>query len=68
MRHQLIEKAQQGDRESFALLAAEVVDRLHAVAQLILHDADLAQDAVQEALLRCWRELPKLRDVASTLR
>jgi RNA polymerase sigma-70 factor (ECF subfamily) len=65
MRQELIEKAQRGDRDSFALLAAQDVDRLHAVAQLILHDADLAQDAVQEALFRCWRQLPKLRDVAS---
>jgi len=25
----------------------------------------LAQDAVQETLIRCWRQLPNLRDVAT---
>lgn len=63
MRHELVERARRGDREAFALLAAGEVDRLHAIARLVLRDPDLAEDAVQEALLRCWRQLPKLRDV-----
>jgi RNA polymerase sigma-70 factor (ECF subfamily) len=29
-----------------------------------LRDADLAEDAVQEALVRCWRDLPTLREDA----
>jgi RNA polymerase sigma-70 factor (ECF subfamily) len=58
----LIERAQQGDRESFRLLAAEVVDRLFATAKVILRDADRADDATQETLVRCWRDLPTLRD------
>jgi RNA polymerase sigma-70 factor (ECF subfamily) len=33
------------------------------IARLVLRDPDLAEDAVQEALVRCWRDLPKLRDV-----
>jgi RNA polymerase sigma-70 factor (ECF subfamily) len=33
------------------------------MARLILRDATLAEDAVQEALVRAWRDLPKLRDV-----
>jgi RNA polymerase sigma-70 factor (ECF subfamily) len=45
------------------VLAGAAVDRLHAVARLILRDADLAQDATQEALVRAWRDLPSLRDV-----
>jgi RNA polymerase sigma-70 factor (ECF subfamily) len=36
---------------------------MHAVARLILRDADLAQDATQEALVRAWRDLPSLREV-----
>ena len=36
------------------------VDRLHAIARLVLRDPDLAEDAVQEALVRCWRQLPQV--------
>jgi len=65
MRQELIERAQRGDREAFGQLAAGEINRLHAIAHLILRDADLAEDAVQEALIRCWRQLPRLRDVAN---
>ena len=41
---------------------ADALDRLYALARLILRDSDLAEDAVQEALIHCWRELPRLRD------
>lgn len=40
------------------------MDRLYAVARLILRDEDRAADAAQEALVRCWRDLPTLRDPA----
>ena len=63
MRHDLVERARRGDREAFGQLAAGEVDRLHAIARLVLRDPDLAEDAVQECLVRCWRQLPKLRDV-----
>jgi RNA polymerase sigma-70 factor, ECF subfamily len=63
MRQELVERARRGDREAFGLLAAGEVDRLHAIARLVLRDPHLAEDAVQEALVRCWRQLPKLRDV-----
>ena len=65
MRQELIERARRGDREAFGQLAAHDIDRLHAIARLILGDPSLAEDAVQEALIRCWRQLPKLRDIAS---
>jgi RNA polymerase sigma-70 factor, ECF subfamily len=63
MRSDLVERARSGDREAFGQLAAGEVDRLLAVARLILRDGDRAEDAVQEALVRCWRQLPGLRDV-----
>jgi RNA polymerase sigma-70 factor, ECF subfamily len=63
MRKHLVERARNGDREAFGLLAAGEIDRLHAIATLILRDPDLAQDAAQEALVRCWRKLPTLREV-----
>jgi RNA polymerase sigma-70 factor (ECF subfamily) len=35
---------------------------LDAAARLILRDGELARDAVQEAMIRAWRDLPGLRD------
>jgi RNA polymerase sigma-70 factor (ECF subfamily) len=58
-----VERARSGDREAFAVLAGAAVDRLYSIASLILRDADLAQDAAQDALVRAWRDLPTLRDV-----
>jgi RNA polymerase sigma-70 factor (ECF subfamily) len=58
----LVERAAHGDRDAFDLLVSDAIDRLYAVARLILRDADLAEDAVQEALIHSWRELPRLRD------
>jgi RNA polymerase sigma-70 factor (ECF subfamily) len=59
----LIEQARRGDHDAFATLAGSSIARLDAAARLILRDHDLARDAVQEALVRCWRDLPTLRDV-----
>jgi RNA polymerase sigma-70 factor (ECF subfamily) len=58
----LVERARDGDRDAFASIAAESIDRLFATARAVLRDADRAQDATQEALVRCWRDLPTLRD------
>jgi RNA polymerase sigma-70 factor (ECF subfamily) len=59
----LVDRARRGDREAFGVLAGGAVDRLYAVARLILRDTDLAEDATQDALVRAWRDLPTLRDV-----
>ena len=63
MQAELVRQAKRGDREAFAVLAAGSVDRLYAIARLVLRDADLAEDAAQDALVRAWRDLPTLRDV-----
>jgi RNA polymerase sigma-70 factor (ECF subfamily) len=55
-------RAQRGDREAFAILAAEIGDRYLAVAHKILRDHDLAEDAAQQALVSIWRDLSHLRD------
>src|SRR5690349_8311391 len=57
-------RARAGDRAAFDLLAAGVVDGLYRIARLVLRDTDVAEDAVQETLVRCWRDLPALRDPA----
>ncbi|HET9345556.1 MAG TPA: RNA polymerase sigma factor [Candidatus Limnocylindrales bacterium] len=63
MESDLVERARRGDREAFGVLAAGAVDRLYAIARAILRDAELAEDAAQDALIRAWRDLPTLRDV-----
>ena len=62
MRRELVEKARGGDRAAFATLAAESIARLFNIAQLMLRDGDLADDAVQETLVLAWRDLRGLRD------
>jgi RNA polymerase sigma-70 factor, ECF subfamily len=59
---ELVERAARGDLDAFDVLMSDSLDRLYAIARLILRDTDLAEDAVQEALIHCWRELPRLRD------
>lgn len=63
MRRELIEQARAGDRDAFATLAADAIGRLFSVAQLMLRDVDLADDAVQETLVVAWRDLRGLRDL-----
>ena len=58
----LVERAQRGDHDAFAVLAGATIGRMDAAARLILRDPDRAEDAVQETLVRCWRDLPTLRD------
>jgi RNA polymerase sigma-70 factor (ECF subfamily) len=58
----LVDRAKQGDGEAFDALARTVGDRCMAIACRILRDADLAEDAVQAALITAWRELRALRD------
>jgi RNA polymerase sigma-70 factor, ECF subfamily len=54
--------AMRGDHDAFAALVGGASDRLYALACLILRDSDRAEDATQEAFVRAWREIPKLRD------
>ena len=63
MQELLVERARRGDRDAFAALAARVIDRSYGLAYAILRDAELAHDAVQDALLGAWRDLPELREV-----
>jgi len=58
----LVDRAKLGDDEAFDALARTVGDRCMAIACRILRDADLAEDAVQAALITAWRELRTLRD------
>jgi len=58
----LVVEAMHGDETAFAGLMTVVGDRLLATAFRILRDLDLAEDAVQVALISAWRDLPTLRE------
>jgi RNA polymerase sigma-70 factor (ECF subfamily) len=62
MNTDLVVLAQNGDRAAFATIAAPLYARLHRIAYSILGDAHLAEDATQQAMLRVWRNLPRLRE------
>jgi RNA polymerase sigma-70 factor (ECF subfamily) len=62
MGRDLVERARGGDHDAFAELAGAAISRLDATAWLILRDTDRAMDAVQDTLIRAWRDLPTLRD------
>ena len=62
MQRDLVERASRGDHDAFGALAAAAISRLDSAAWLILRDAEQAKDAVQNALVRAWRDLPTLRD------
>jgi RNA polymerase sigma-70 factor (ECF subfamily) len=64
VRHVLVERARAGDDIAFSELVELDGDRCFAISVRILRDASIAEDAVQQAFLLAWRELPRLRDVA----
>lgn len=62
MDRDLVQQASHGDREAFGVLAGVHGDRLYAIAHRILREIDRSEDAVQQALVIAWQELPRLRD------
>lgn len=62
MQPTLVELAIQGDEDAFASLMVVAGDRLLAIAYRILRDLGRAEDAVQNAFVSAWRDLPTLRD------
>jgi RNA polymerase sigma-70 factor (ECF subfamily) len=62
MRRDLIQRAMTHDQEAFTELARLSIDKLYAIARLILHSPDAAEDAVQETLTSAWRDIAALRD------
>ena len=58
----LVERAAQGDPDAFDALARLASNRMYGIAYRILRDQYLAEDALQQALITVWNELPRLRD------
>jgi RNA polymerase sigma-70 factor (ECF subfamily) len=59
---ELIEAARDGDQSAFVDLVRAHGDRWFAIAYRILREVDRAEDALQDALVVAWRDLPDLRD------
>ena len=62
MTSELVERAQRGDHEAFDALASAAYHRLYAIARRILRDGYAAEDAVQDTLVKAWRDMRGLRD------
>ena len=60
----LVVRAQGGDRDAFEQIVNVSFDRSHGVAMRLLRDSQLAEDAVQQAMVNVWRDLPRLREPA----
>jgi RNA polymerase sigma-70 factor (ECF subfamily) len=61
--HELVERARNGDHDAFGRLLADRADRLYALAYLMMRQRAAAEDALQDASLRAWHDLPRLRHV-----
>jgi RNA polymerase sigma-70 factor, ECF subfamily len=62
MQRHLVISAQGGDHDAFTALVAGSLQRWYSIARLILRQDDLAEDAVQEALVKAWVAIRGLRD------
>jgi RNA polymerase sigma-70 factor, ECF subfamily len=62
VRTTLVERARKGDEAAFTQLLDLDGGKCYGVAFGILRDVELARDAVQQAYLLAWRDLPRLRD------
>jgi len=62
MQNDLVVRASAGDHAAFSQLAAAAIGGLYRIAHLILRDGDLANDAVQNALIAAWQDIRGLRD------
>jgi RNA polymerase sigma-70 factor (ECF subfamily) len=58
-----VERARAGDVDAFVALIERRQERMVRVASAILGNRSDADDAIQEALVSVWRELPRLRVV-----
>jgi len=60
----LVIAARDGDEGAFEQLVELHRTETHRLCRMILGSSGEAQDAAQEAFVRAWRDLPKLRDTS----
>lgn len=61
----LVKAAQQGDASAFERVVERFQDMAYAGAYALIEDAQLAEDAAQEAFIEAYLNLPKLREPAA---
>jgi RNA polymerase sigma-70 factor (ECF subfamily) len=61
---ELVLRARTGDLQAFSTLVDARMDRLYAIACLVVGDDRGAEGAVRDTLVRAWRDVPGLRDPA----
>lgn len=59
---QAVRAAQSGDRGAYERLYRAHKDAVYSLALHFLHDPDAAADVTQEAFVRGWEQLPRLRE------
>ena len=62
---ELIQAARRGDGAAYAELLRPLYQGAFRLAYGLLHDADEAEDAVQESAFRAWRKIGNLREGAT---
>ena len=67
-RPQALSRALEGDSDSFSRLIEPLLDPAYRLAAVMLADRSAAEDAVQEAAVKAWRNLRQLRGDATSLR
>jgi RNA polymerase sigma-70 factor, ECF subfamily len=63
--HLLITRAQHGERGAFEDIFNQYSGLMLHVAYSIVRDRDMAEDAVQNALIQAWQHLPSLREAGA---
>ena len=58
----LVQAAREGDEAAFDALVGPLIEPAFKLAVVVLRDPHEAQDAVQEATVKAWRSLRRLRD------
>jgi RNA polymerase sigma-70 factor (ECF subfamily) len=59
----VLAQARDGSVDAFSVLVERRLPRLYRAAALIIRDEAAAADAVQDALIEAWRDLPTLRQL-----
>ncbi len=63
-----MQRATEGDADSFAMVIEPLLNPAYRLAAVMLSDRMAAEDAVQEASVKAWRNLRQLRGDQSSLR
>ena len=59
---EVVERARQGDRDAFGVLAEACRPMLHGLCFRLVHDGSMGEDLVQETLFQAYRDLGQLRE------